>query len=304
MKSARSGLILFLASFQHFAVCAAAGSIGDRVAVNFFAMQGMPLTVAEAETAGWSRVGGAGATCNPLYGLRYRRTPRLSPTMLYDSLGQVSGIQFAFNTSAGFPVYPGSSVISPPYFPPSASNGQEAGVWTTTMHFSNPARLCGDPATLGAGSVGDRLWARVSEAGNAAVHFYPLPLTRTDINPQDGWVCGGCLPSNTLPSLTMNGMGQHYWRNFHSRMSLSDGYPWFLLFDQNDRLTMFGLSVGGPLSVWPTTSGEKDTTWSSEKVPIAGPNKFQYPLAETAELWTYPGQPLIPFFHLHSSVTP
>jgi len=276
-------------------------SIGDQLAVNFFAMQHMPLNLTAAKAQGWQQVGTNASGCNSLYGRRFRKLPRLSPTLLFDSLGQIAGIQFAFNTSAGFPVYPGTGIISPPYFPPSSANSQEAGIWTATVHFSNPAHLCSNTAKLPAGSVGDRLWARIGEGlSNDASDFYALPLTRGAINPQDGWITGGCLPSNSLPGLTNNGMGQHYWRNFQTRMSLSDGYPWFLLFDQNDQLTMFGISIGGPVSKWPTTSGKMDTTWSAVKEPISGPNLFKYPNAESAELWTYPSQPLIPFFHLHS----
>jgi hypothetical protein len=164
------------------------------------------------------------------------------------------------------------------------------------MHFRDPASLC--QATKGGeGDVGDRLWARVSEEGNNASHFYPLPLTRDAINPSDGWVAGGCLPSDVLSG---NGMGQHYWRHFHPRMALADGYPWFTLYDQNDELTMFGLAVGGPLYAFPTGSGEQDHTWQKDPQKISGPNKFFYPHASSSELWTYPGQPLIPFFHLHS----
>ena len=112
---------------------ATATSVGDRVTANFIAQQGMPLTQADAETAGWN-VAGTSSECNELYGVRYRRSPRVSPTVLYDSRGQIAGIQWGFNTTNGFPLHPQSSVISPPYFPPSSANSQEEGIWTLTAY--------------------------------------------------------------------------------------------------------------------------------------------------------------------------
>jgi hypothetical protein len=83
-------------------------------------------------------------------------------------------------------------------------------------------------------------------------------------------------------------------------MPLAEGYPWFVLYDQNGDLTQFGISIGGPLSAWPTASGQMDSQWRQGAKYVGGTNVLSYPNAETAELWTYPSQPLIPFFHLHS----
>jgi hypothetical protein len=272
-------------------------SIGDRVQANFFAGAGMPLTASAAAAANWTAVGDG--ACHPLYGRRYRVGKRLTPTMLYDHLGQVAGMQFAVDAGGGYPLYPASSVSSPPWFP----SADEGGLWVATAHFSDPATLCAGAAPLPGGSVGDRVWTREAAAGTGASSFYALPPTLGQMRPKDGWVAGGCLPSNALPpALTSNGMGQHWWRWFRPRMPLQDGYPWFLLFDQRGRLTMFGLVVGGPATAYPTASGAMENGWREGATPIPGPYRMHYPKAATEELWTYPTQPLIPFFHQHGQM--
>lgn len=268
---------------------AAAASIGDRVQANFFALVDMPLNATGAAADGWEEVGDG---CSALYGRRYRRNGRLSPTMLYDHLGQVAGIQFAVDTAI-LPPYPASSIKAGRWFPESPGSD----VYVLTAHFSDPATLCAGAAVLPPGSVGDRVWSRESELGNADEHFYPLPLRRGDMGASEGWVASGCMRSGDFPGLSGNGMGQHYWRYAHHAMRSTDFYPWFLLFDQDDELNMFGVSISGPVPRWPTPSGQMDTAWREGKVQIDGPAMWHYPRAAASELWTYPTSPLVPYFH-------
>lgn len=271
---------------------ASASSIGDRVQANFFALVDMPLNTTSAAEEGWEKVGGDDAPCSALYGHRYRRGGRLSPTMLFDHLGQVAGIQFAVDTSV-LPMYPSSSIKAEQWF----EEAPGSDVRVLTAHTSDPATLCAGAAALPPGSVGDRVWSRESELGNEAEHFYPLPLRRGDMGPSEGWVASGCMLSGDFPGLSGNGMGQHYWRYAHHAMRSTDFYPWFLLFDQNDELNMFGVSISGPVPRWPTPSGQMDLSWNEDKVAVDPPRMWQYPHAQERELWTYPTSPLVPFFH-------
>jgi hypothetical protein len=275
-------------------------SIGDRVQANFFALVDMPLTTTQATQQGWTRIEKDHTACNQLYGFRYRYKNRLSPTMLFNHIGQVAGIQFAIDTTTGPPLYPGSSLKAfptGPVFQQSSDVPNEQHVYIFTAHFSDPNTLCSAATPLPAGSVGDRVWSRQSEAGNNAQHFYEIPLERTGLVASDGWVASGCMRSGDFNGLTMNGMGQHYWRYAHHAMKSTDFYPWFLLYDQHDRLNMFGASISGPVAKWPTASGQQDNSWKQTKVPVSGAQQYSYPHANTSELWTYPTSPLVPYFH-------
>ena len=294
-------------------LAAAAASLGDRVSANFFFEASMPLSQDAAVAAGWTRVAAAAnAACDPLFGVRFRKHPALSPTMLYDARGQLAGMQWGVNTTT-YPTAPCSSVGAPYWYPTDPS------VMSTTVYFSNPAGLC-DPSarpTLPAGSVGDRMWVRNSTDGNAREHFYAVPLSRAGAGGEalaaDRWATGGCLPAGGIPTLKQ-GMGNHYWRFSNKFQDVMTIFPFFLLYDQTDRLLMIGLEAIAPTSVFPTRDGKKPcplgprgtvcptSTFRCATNPLSPvwPNGFLGfqcgTNAPSVDLWEYPTQPLITQF--------
>eukprot|EP01006_Ploeotia_vitrea_P046714 TRINITY_DN67056_c5_g5_i2.p1 TRINITY_DN67056_c5_g5~~TRINITY_DN67056_c5_g5_i2.p1 ORF type:complete len:445 (+),score=182.59 TRINITY_DN67056_c5_g5_i2:102-1436(+) len=293
-------VVVVLVVLSCVAVGSEARSIGNQLKANFFALVDLPLSASQAKAMGWSEINPDGQ-CDSNYGHVYRYGKRLSPAVLFDHLGQVAGIQFAVDTRI-YPLYPGSSLKSPPAFP----SKHEKHIWVFTAHFSDPSKLCAGATVLPGDSIGDRVWSRKSEAGNGPEHFEPLPLRREDIDTTQGWVASGCMVSGDFAHLTMYGMGQHYWRYCHPHMRSTDFYPWFLLFDQNDDLNMFGVSLSGPLPTWPTPSGKQENDWKKDPVATGDRRKLMYPHANTSELWTYPTNlpqnSLVPFFHFRHAM--
>ena len=173
---------------------------------------------------------GCYSVCRFRYRFSYHGIPRLNPTMLYDHHGQVAGVQFQVNHSSGFPLYPGSGIVSPYYYTKASS--EDPGIWYTTVHFRDPSALCDEHIAESPNTVGDRLWSRISEAGNLPVHFEPLPMKRDDLATgfaqYQGWAAGGCMPSGMGQE---HGMGQHYWRAGASfpKGTVRDSYPFFLV---------------------------------------------------------------------------
>ena len=105
----------------------------------------MPLSQSAAVAAGWSQVGHG---CDPVFGLRFRKSPALAPTMIYDARGQVAGMQWGVNTST-YPTAPCSSIGGPFW------HETDPSVISTTVYFSDPsAGLCDSNArpVLPAGS--------------------------------------------------------------------------------------------------------------------------------------------------------
>ena len=99
MKASTVGRALLLVQMVRVDGLSDRLSISDRVQANFFAGAGMPLTASAAAAGNWTAVGDG--ACHPLYGRRYRVGKRLTPTMLYDHLGQVAGMQLAVDAGSG-----------------------------------------------------------------------------------------------------------------------------------------------------------------------------------------------------------
>ena len=296
-----------------------AASIGDRLNANFFFQAGMPLTRDEAVAAGWTEVSNSAeagnistSNCNNLFGIRYRKLPALAPTMLFDALGQLAGMQWGVDSRV-YPTYPCSSV-GPPFW-----QETEPNIMSTTVYFSDPEGLCstnGRPK-LPSGSVGDRVWVRNSIKGNGPENFYSVPLTRAGADGEklkaDDWVAGGCLTSNSFIKTLKQGMGNHYWRHASKTQDVMTVFPYFLLYDQTDRLLMIGFEAIAPTNVFPTSDGKKPRGcplgaagiacptstfrcqtnplfpfWPNGKLPIQC-GKY----APSVDLWEYPVQPLI-----------
>jgi len=270
----------------------------------------MPLTMAEAEANQWTRVGGGTAGCNQLYGFRYRINGRISPTMLYSANGRVAGLQFAVDTKV-YPPYPSSNVQSPPWFP----DGDDMSVWSITLHFSDPATICNANAAPTTG-LGDRVWARWSQANNDASSFEVFPTTTAEIfqanTAMAGWRMGGCLLS--VPNAPfLGGMGQHYWK-LSPQDSVPTSYPWFLLFDHENQLNQIGIQVSAVNLKYPTPTGKPTGGWWLAGKKQTNPSLYNAgivtepaapsPTALNAsfQVWAYPEQSLIPNFHLRGQM--
>ena len=88
-----------------------------------------------------------------------------------------------------------------------------------------------------------------------ADEFDIFPLSRAELfsgsTAHRGWRAGGCnvVGDNLFPlGGTPNGMGQHYWRT-SVYGTVQDNFPYFLLYDQYDRLNQFGIAIATPMRV-------------------------------------------------------
>ena len=190
------------------ALTAAVPSLGDRLVAGYAKQWSLPLTVSKATEAGWTAATGDPTACDVVSGRQFRFGELLTPTLIFDAMGSLAGVQIVVNETT-YPSYP-------------QSNWRPSGWWFTAtgdppelsslaLHFKDPAKLCSAEAVDEAGSsIGDRLWLRLTSDD-----FEQLPLIEEEVQagmPDSGWNLGRCLPSNVFYPGSL-GMGLHYWRH-------------------------------------------------------------------------------------------
>lgn len=249
-------------------------SLGDRVAAGIWAQKDQPLTVLAALKQGWTAMDTD--ACHSRYGRRYRLGARLSPTLMFDNLGTLAGMQITVDTNT-FPLYPESNLKDA-----FITGDGEAGA---TLHFIDPDRICNADETLDEGTVGDRLWMRTADG----FEIIPIHITDDDAVPS-GYSPSGCAPSSfAYPGSP--GMGMHYWRGLRTELknelACEDTGPVFLLYNAQMRLTAIGFTYVGKNYKVPTVGNVLPTRTARGSYENKGDND---------ELWEFASQPLNPFF--------
>uniref|UniRef100_A0A7S0ZLZ6 DOMON domain-containing protein n=1 Tax=Noctiluca scintillans TaxID=2966 RepID=A0A7S0ZLZ6_NOCSC len=240
--------------------CAAASSVGDRLAVRYWTQDAMPLDVTSAVQDGWALVGGT-ASCDTFYGHRYQLDGRLTPTLLFDNTGVLAGMQVLTNTST-FPLYPDTNLKAP------LVQLIEDDLTAMTFYLMDPGKLCSAVAADHTeGSIGDRLWVRTDLTCNTAACFDVISLEEYD-GMLDGlssyqYAKGGCAP----------GMGTHYWGNISADVSCEDTGTLFLMYDRS-KLVAFGIAYNGQDMQVPTMGGVRPDPTSSAS--ISEPSRWEF----------------------------
>jgi hypothetical protein len=254
------------------ALTAAVPSLGDRLVAGYAKQWSLPLTVSKATEAGWTAATGDPTACDVVSGRQFRFGELLTPTLIFDAMGSLAGVQIVVNETT-YPSYP-------------QSNWRPSGWWFTAtgdppelsslaLHFKDPAKLCSAEAVDEAGSsIGDRLWLRLTSDD-----FEQLPLIEEEVQagmPDSGWNLGRCLPSNVFYPGSL-GMGLHYWRHVGrtTASACEDAGPVFLMYEHGV-LVGFGILLFGTGRA--ATVGGVLPSFSPSGAPIApGDSAFEFP---------------------------
>jgi len=257
------------------------GGLYDRVTAGIWLQKKMPLSQKDAVNQGWSQLE---AECDTRWGYRYRLGKRLTPTLLYNKLGYLIGMQILVNSSA-FRLWPDSNLKVDDKNPSEILMvaKEEAG---HTLLFKNPSRACGYARrTKG---TADRLWVLTGkEKRTGKATYEKIPLNEDGEIPQ-GYAAGGCAPTGfAFPNSP--GMGTHYWRNLRgpkgNRVAAEDMGPMFLLYDKYKKLRAFGFTYVGKEGRVPTVGGVR---------PSKNARGSWY--MKNSEVWEFAQQPLYPYF--------
>ena len=70
-------------------------SLGDRLIAGYPKQWSLPLTVSKATEAGWTAASATGdpTACDPVSGRRFRFGELLTPTLIFDAMGSLAGVQ-------------------------------------------------------------------------------------------------------------------------------------------------------------------------------------------------------------------
>ena len=68
-------------------------SLGDRLVAGAQKQWSLPLSVSKATEAGWTAVTGDPTACDPVSGRRFRFGELLTPTLIFDAMGSLAGVQ-------------------------------------------------------------------------------------------------------------------------------------------------------------------------------------------------------------------
>ena len=228
-------------------------SLGDRLVAGAQKQWSLPLSVSKATEAGWTAVTGDPTACDPVSGRRFRFGELLTPTLIFDAMGRLAGVQVVVNETT-YPAYPQSNWRpTDGWF---TATGDPPEFSSMTIHFKDPAKLCSAEAVDEAGgSIGDRLWLRLPSDD-----FENLPLLEEELQagmPDSRWNQGGCFPSNVFYPGSL-GMGIHYWRHAIDPTLTSDSAceyngPVFLMYEHGV-LVGFGIILLG-MGRAPTVGG-------------------------------------------------
>lgn len=276
---------------------AATPSLGNMLASNIWKQDPLPLTAIDALRAGWSLVNNNSNQCDQFFGQRYRLGHRLTPTIMYDKLGQLAGLETAVNTDS-FPLFPDSNLASPPFHldPHNGSN------YALSIHFTDPQKICSDDhkKPVANNSIGDRFWIRHRISSSENESFDVIPLSEADLlagMPANSWTAGGCAPTG-FAGPQSPGMGTHYWKGLTQDRNCTTVGPIFLLYNHG-ALHAFGLVFVGADKHVPTVGGKLPF-----RPPCPAPCIQQFPLQMNGKsLWEFPTQPLHPFF-FHEDQSP
>lgn len=203
----------------------------DRLDVTWQKFTGLPITSSAAQSQGWTLLGGCHDANVPWFGNRYVLQGDLSTALIFDSNGNLAGVQAGIYQNPPkphqFTVWENQTAFSP--------TGQP--YWTITTYFTEPFNLCRMAVgqaiktrfvTESQQAIGDRLTMKLGSSPN----FMDLPLNEADA-PAAGWVKGKCFIS----------MGQHYWFNISEGMTCDDFFPLFIIYNKGI-LTTYGFDTG------------------------------------------------------------
>jgi len=256
-------------------------SIGDRLIASFATPKQMPLKKKDAEASGLHLVGED--KCDSRFGYRYQLDGARIPIVMYNELGDITGVQIAVN-SKEFPLYPGSNLKAHHTVEPTGMS-QDEGDWGLTVYFKDPKEICEKAGDLFQHSIGDRLW--IADADEPSGYFQ-VPLQTSEDELFDGrFKSSACLPAG-LGGPGSGGMGLHYWnmKDRQGNTECKDGLPYFFLYDQGI-LQGLGIGITGFKNKMPTVGNARPVGWEDPtNARLGAPNK---------EIMEFPRQPLDPY---------
>ncbi|XP_027050051.1 uncharacterized protein LOC113677445 [Pocillopora damicornis] len=221
------------------ASCGGKGNKWDRLLVNFPNLTPLPRTEDQALKEGWRN----DASCesqNPFYGNRYALGDDISTRLLFDSEGNLAGIQGTITESDDL-------ILSPTRPRPSAFVKDDHGHYLFTAYFTKkPQNICKKkPQRKGE----DTLVIQTSDVRLCGKpRFMEIPLEEKKLDSK--WVQGQCFRN----------MGVHYWYGISENMHCDQSYPVFLLYDPvTRRLKSFG---------WAALANLTSPMWEHPPIPF------------------------------------
>jgi len=192
-------------------------SIGDRLLVTWPTYTTLPLTTTDAINGKWNAID---TECG-IYGYRYRdSTSDDALTLLFDSLGNIAGVQVGTTASPSQTTWGTFDSIF---------EEQENGLLTTTIYLEDPKTICSAQSRVQP-SAGDSIYLKLSNSGD----YYKIAVNESDV--ETG------LP-NWIPAKCFSSMGTHYWKNITTDMDCEYFYPVGLMYHDGILVT-FLIDIG------------------------------------------------------------
>lgn len=220
----------------------------DKLSVTFKSFFGMPMSAADATSAGWKKIGDGCTKTRFFLGQQYSLNNG-NTLLLFDKLGQIAGIQFRVPKTM--------EVAKNRRASPFVADDTYLYM---TAYFTDLANICSDKQVRNPEVVGDKLFIQTS----AKRDLMEIPLKETDVLAKTPFVKGKCF----------YGMGQHYWYAISNDMDCEDFYPVFLLYNGGE-LNAFG---------W-ATAGFLDTTGQTPEVEHPPNSRFGLSFFWPAEIF-------------------
>lgn len=202
----------------------AGGLKWNQLSIRWPSYHEMPLFLEDAKE--WKELSDDCQSNGPFVGRRFARMKDgdfdRGLILIFDHLGQVSGVQIAFPKSYQVPKSFQSMFI-------------ESGSFLyLTAYFIEPTKMCSNGRKRA--SIGDGLRIQLTPQNlGKPLTYMAAPLTEEKTT-GTGWVKGKCFYS----------MGQHYWYKISTDMSSEDFFPVFLLYNKG-KLNGWGWATLGDL---------------------------------------------------------
>jgi len=184
----------------------------------FSGTEKLPITETQAIRKGWKKTDAEKCDGHSIFrGNRYRFKENYGEMLLFDSNGQIAGMQIGVPTSVAM-------VEKRKYMMPIEKNR-----YHLTVYFTDPKTICNAPKR-GAKDIGDRLLIQTGSNWKSTMN---VPMKEKDVK-STPWVKGKCIPY----------FGTYYWYKVSKKMDCEETFPVFVLYSKG-KINGFGWSLKG-----------------------------------------------------------
>ncbi|XP_057317600.1 uncharacterized protein LOC130662709 [Hydractinia symbiolongicarpus] len=208
-------LVFCLSSAQGFLFGKDAFPNWNKLSVTFMKFSGLPMNVNDAVSDEWKLNKDACKNSTFFVGQRYDLKGDNATMLLFDSHGQIAGMQMAWSNTLGVAQqWLGGPIID------------DGTNYHATVYFTEPSKICSG-TKRDKNYVGDKMFILMGKS-----QLMTIPLKEDKIA-NTKWVKGRCF----------YGMGQHYWYDISRDMDCNNFFPFFLLYNKHV-LNGFGFATG------------------------------------------------------------